>query len=110
MKQLGKLGLGSRIGAKDKRAALAGLSDTGAMVDPGAGGGGGLLGGLGSGLGGLFGGGGGMPDLGGMDPSALMGGTNPMGSSATRKSGRADDKRRKEKAKAKQRRKNRRKK
>ena len=113
MKQLGKLGLGSRIGAKDKRAALEGLSGTGSMVDPGAGGGGGLFGGLGGGLGGLLGGaggGGGMPDLGGMDPSALMGGTNPMGSSATRKSGRSDDKRRKEKAKAKQRRKNRRKK
>ena len=78
MKQLNKMGLGSRMGRGGKKEALAGLSPSGEMLDPSAGkGGGGLLGGLG----GLFGGGGGpseadleamgMGGMGGMmDPSA----------------------------------------
>ncbi|HPF15723.1 MAG TPA: signal recognition particle protein, partial [Planctomycetota bacterium] len=37
MKQLGKMGMGSMLGAKGKREALAGMSPTGAMVDPKAG-------------------------------------------------------------------------
>ena len=114
MKQLGKMGLGSGLGAKGKREALAGLSPSGEMVDPKAGKRG-MLGGLGSGLGGLFGGGGaggqgglpagmdGLPP--GFDPTA----PRPMGSSATRKGGKSADARKKEKAKAKARRKNRKK-
>jgi len=106
MKNLGKMGLGAKMGAKGKKEALRGMSPTGELA---AGGGGGL------GLGGLFGGGG--PGAGGADPSALrdmMGGggdpfgARPMGSSSTRKS---PDKRSKQKAKnkAKAKRKNRKK-
>lgn len=89
MKQMGKMGLGAKMGGKAKRAALEGMS--GETLAPGAAGGGGGL------LGGLFGGGGGggagagmdMPGMGDMDPSQLFGGggPRPMGSSATRKSG-----------------------
>ena len=107
MKNLGKMGLGARMGSKAKKAALRDMSPTGELA--GGGGPGGL------GLGGLFGGGG--PAMGGADASALqdmMGGggegfgSRPMGSSSTRRAG---DKRskQKEKAKAKQKRKNRRK-
>ncbi|MCB9909313.1 MAG: signal recognition particle protein [Planctomycetes bacterium] len=110
MKQLGKMGMGSMLGAKGKREALAGMSPTGAMVDPKAGKRG-MLPGLG-GLGGLFGGGGGggmpegFPDLpAGFDPTA----PRPMGSSATRGSGKSAEDRKKDKAKAKARRKNRKK-
>mgnify|MGYP003631349278 FL=1 len=110
MKQMGKMGLGAKLGAKDKRAALAGMSPTGEMVDPKAGPGGGLLGSLGSMFGGGGGAAGGMPDMAGMGGMPGMGGSNPMGTSATRKSGKTADARKKEKAKAKQKRKNRRKK
>jgi signal recognition particle subunit SRP54 len=105
MKQLNKMGLGSMLGAKGKREALAGMSPSGEMADPKAG-----KRGLFGGGGGLFGGGGGMPEmpagLEGFDPGA----PRPMGSSATRKSGgKSAADRRKEKAKAKQKRKNRKK-
>jgi signal recognition particle subunit SRP54 len=116
MKQLNKLGLGSMLGAKGKREALAGMSPSGEMVDPKAGPRGGLLGGLG----GLFGGGGGAPALGGGMPGGMgagdpfggalgglgmggnpLAGPRPMGSSATRGGGTgADKKKRKDKAKA----------
>lgn len=123
MKQLNKMGLGSMLGGKGKREALAGMSPTGEMVDPKAGKGGGLLGGIGSGLSGigsglgnLLGGGGGagggtgggmpqMPDGLGANP---FGGPNAMGSSSTRAAPKGRD-RKKEKAKSKQRRKNRKK-
>lgn len=114
MKQLNKMGMGSMLGGKGKREALAGMSPTGSMMDPKAGKGGMMSGipGMGA-LGSMFGGGGGgglpegMPDMPpGMDPF----GARPMGSSATRKAGKGADARKKEKAKAKARRKNRRKK
>ncbi|MFT6830205.1 MAG: signal recognition particle subunit SRP54, partial [Planctomycetota bacterium] len=116
MKQLNKMGLGSMMGGKGKREALAGLSPTGEMVDPRAGKGGGLLGGLGSMFGG---GGGGAGGMGGMQlPPGMeglaggeggpLGGARPMGSSATRGSAKDRD-RKKEKAKAKQRKNNRKK-
>ncbi|MEZ5975781.1 MAG: hypothetical protein R3E96_13355 [Planctomycetota bacterium] len=101
MKQLNKMGLGSMLGAKGKREALAGLSPTGEMIDPKAGKRGGLPG-LGA-LGSLFGGGGGLPEglpgglpgmggMGGFDPRA----PRPMGSSATRGGGKgAVDRKRK---------------
>ncbi len=111
MRQLNKMGLASQFGAKQKEAALKGLSDSGELASES--GGGGLLGGLGSGLGslgkgigGLFGGGGGMPQLPpgmgpGMGPGAGPGmgganpfGTRPMGSSATRQSGKKKKKKR----------------
>ena len=91
MRQMHKLGLGARLGAKEKRASLAAMSRSGELAeaaadmpdDPfgappgsgGAGGGGpgpGIGGGIGGALGGLFG---------GSRPS------RPMGSSATRQSG-----------------------
>lgn len=81
MKQMGKMGLGAKMGASAKRSTLRDLSPSGEL----AGGGGGLLGGLGGllgGGGGGLGGAGGAPDL--ADP--LGGGARPMGSSATRKS------------------------
>ena len=113
MKQLGKGGLGSMLGGKGKREALAGMSPTGEMMDPKAG-----KRGMLPGLGGLFGGGGGgeMPEgmgggmPGGMPPGMDPFGARPMGSSSTRKGGKADTDRKKEKAKAKARRKNRKKK
>ncbi len=92
MKEMNKLGLGARMGSKQKKEALRGMSASGELA---GGGGGGLLGGLmgGGGLGGLFGGGGAAGGAGGagLDAAALgdlMGGRNrPMGSSATKKSG-----------------------
>ncbi|MEM9798991.1 MAG: signal recognition particle protein [Planctomycetota bacterium] len=112
MKQLNKMGLGSMLGGKGKREALAGMSPTGEMVDPSAGKGGGLLGGL-SGLMGGGGGGAGMPDLGDAFAQNPLGGNplagpRPMGSSSTRSAPKTRD-RKKEKQKAKQRRKNRKK-
>ena len=116
MKQLNKMGLGSMMGGKGKREALAGLSPTGEMIDPKAGKGGGLLGGLGS----MFGGGGagagpgaGMQLPPGMEGLASgdgnpFGGARPMGSSATRGSAKTRD-RKKDKAKAKQKKQNRKK-
>lgn len=116
MKQLNKMGLGSMLGGKGKREALAGMSPTGEMMDPKAGKGPGLLGGLGGGLGSLLGGrGGGGAGAGGMElPPGLdqlaggMSGPRPMGSSSTRAAPKSRD-RKKEKAKAKQKRKNRKK-
>ena len=106
MKQLNKMGLGSMLGGKAKRESLASLSPTGAMADPAAGKGGGMLGGLGSLLGG---GGGGMPDMSEMlGAGNPMAGPRPMGSSATRATSKGRD-RKKDKAKAKQKRKNRKK-
>ena len=92
MKEMNKMGLGSMLGAKGKRAALKDMSPTGELAAPGAGGGGGLLGGLGS----LFGGGGaptpgpdaaGMPGGAGLEDlaSAFGAGARPAGSSSTRK-------------------------
>jgi len=116
MKQLNKMGMGSMLGGKGKREALAGMSPTGAMADPAAGKGPGMLGGLGGLLGGGGGGGGGLPSgmegLEGLDglgggPGGL-GGPRPMGSSATRAT-RKDRDRKKDKQKAKMRRKNRKK-
>lgn len=112
MKQLNKLGLASQFGAKQKRAALEGLSADGELA-AGDLGGGGLLGGLGSGLSSLgsgvagvgrglgsmltggpklppgLGGQGGLGGLGGPggELGGLMSGPRPMGSSATRQSG-----------------------
>ncbi len=107
MKQLNKMGLGSMLGGKAKRESLASMSPSGAMADPAAGKGGGLLGGLGSLLGG--GGGGDMPDMSEMMGAANpMAGPRPMGSSATRATVKGRD-RKKDKAKAKQKRKNRKK-
>jgi signal recognition particle subunit SRP54 len=100
MKELNKLGLGAKLGAKAKRETLRSMSSTGELSAPGPG----LFGGLG-GLGGLFGGGGG-PGAAGMageGPGGLFGGTRPprpMGSSATRSSG---SKRKKEKRKKRKR-------
>jgi signal recognition particle subunit SRP54 len=106
MKEMNKLGLGAKLGAKQKSETLRGMSPTGELAS--GGGGGGLFGG---GLGGLFGGGsragagadslgglgGGLPGMGGFGakPGAggmgglggMFGGPRPMGSSATRKSG-----------------------
>lgn len=110
MKQLNKMGLGSMLGGKGKREALAGLSPTGEMIDPKAGKGPGLLGGM-------FGGGGAPAGMGEMPPGleglaggpeGMFGGPRPMGSSATRGGAKGKD-RKKQKAKAKQRRKNRKK-
>ncbi|HED65682.1 MAG TPA: signal recognition particle protein [Planctomycetes bacterium] len=96
MKQMNKLGLGAKLGAKAKRAALSDMSADGEVA---AAGGGGLFGSLG----GLFGGGGGAPAgaPGGMEGlEGMLGGpgaARPMGSSATRKSSnkRKDKKKRK---------------
>jgi signal recognition particle subunit SRP54 len=101
MKQMNKLGLGAKLGAKAKKESLRGMSADGELA---ADSGGGLLSGLG-GLGGLFGGGGGaapeMPDLAGM----MGGGPRPMGSSATRKNAakRKEKERKKRKDKKKRR-------
>ncbi|TDJ68037.1 MAG: signal recognition particle protein [Planctomycetota bacterium] len=104
MKQMNKLGLGAMMGGKAKREALAGLSPTGELADPRAGGGGGLLGGLGS----LFGGGGGgLADGPGGSLGAGLGGgvagARPMGSSATRKSGKQRKQKQKQKRKQRKR-------
>ncbi len=93
MKEMGKLGLGARLGAKAKEQSLRQLAPEGELAaDLG---GGGLLGGL-------FGGGGGLGGLGEM--KGLLGGPRPprpMGSSATKKSG---SKRRRDKRKGRRRR------
>jgi len=105
MKEMNKLGLGARMGMKEKKEALRGMSPDGDLLGtgPGAleglfgGGGGGPAMPPGGGLGGL-GGLGGMGGLGG-----LFGGgrtPRPMGSSATRQSG---SKRKKDKRKKKRR-------
>jgi signal recognition particle subunit SRP54 len=103
MRQMQKLGLGAKLGAKEKRASLAGMSRSGELADaaedfqgsgggfPGMPGGAGTLGGGAGNLGGMGGGGG---------LAGLFGGTRPprpMGSSATRQSGskRKDKKKRK---------------
>ena len=116
MKSLGKMGLGAKFGKKAKLEALQGMSADGQLADPSAGRGGGLLGGLfgggggGEALPGGAGGLGGMPGFGGGpgDLGGLMGGARPMGSSATRKSGKSN--RDKQKAAEKAKRKNRRRK
>jgi signal recognition particle subunit SRP54 len=126
MKQMGKMGLGSRMGRGAKKDFLQGMAPSGQMADPSAGQGGGMLGGLLGGGGGLLGGGGGpkpsdmagmgLPGMGAggmgaagmgpMDPSA----PRPMGSSATRRgTGDLNARRKKDKDKRKQKRKNRRK-
>ena len=90
MKQMNKMGLGAKLGAKAKKDHLRGLSDDGELAADGGGMLGGLLGGGGGGgLGGLFGGGG-APGGGGMDALGDLlggGGPAPPGRSATRKSG-----------------------
>jgi len=84
MKQMGKMGMGAKLGSKAKKQALKGMSPTGDMAGDGgeAGGLGSMLGG--GGMGSLLGGGaGGMeapPE--GFNPSD---GVRPMGSSSTRK-------------------------
>jgi signal recognition particle subunit SRP54 len=79
MKQMNKLGLGARMGAKGKKDALRAMSADGELAaDPG-----GFLGGLGGLLGGGGGGGEQVPDLGGM---LGKGAPRPMGSSDTRRS------------------------
>ncbi len=89
MKQMNKLGLGAKLGAKGKKDALRGMAPSGELAaDLG---GGGLLGGL---FGGGGGGGGGLP--GGAPPGP---GARPMGSSPTRKGG--SKQRRKQKQKRK---------
>jgi hypothetical protein len=104
MRQMQKMGLASKLGGKQKRAALASLSKSGELsgAEPGAGSEGedgglpGLPGGLG-GLGGLGGGLGGPGAGGGRGMPGLFGSPRPMGSSATRQSGskRKDKKKRK---------------
>ncbi|MDF1800353.1 MAG: signal recognition particle protein, partial [Planctomycetota bacterium] len=96
MKQMGKMGLGAKLGSKEKRAALEGMG-SGAGLDGGGGGLGGLLGGAGnmlggagSMLGGLLGGGGRgggggeLPDMSALE-GMMPGAAKPMGSSSTRK-------------------------
>ena len=85
MKQMGKMGMGSKLGAKAKRDTLKDMSSTGELAgDAGAGGLGSMLGG--GGLGSMLGGGG---DMGGMEMPPGGGspfdGVRPMGSSSTRK-------------------------
>jgi signal recognition particle subunit SRP54 len=97
MKEMNKLGLGAKLGASQKKAALRSMSPTGELAPDTGGGGlfGGLGGGLAGGLGDLFGGGKGMP--GGMGGLGGFGRPRPMGSSPTRQSGskRKKDKRKK---------------
>ncbi len=125
MKQLNKLGLGSMLGKAGKKQTLAGMSPGAGMVDPSAGAGGGMLGGLkglmgggglgggalpgmgagiGDGMGADLGAGMGLPGMGG--PSGMG---RPMGSSATRGASDRAKKRQKDKAARKQKRKNRKK-
>jgi len=100
MRQMHKLGLASKFGGKEKRAALASLSKSGELADAGSGGMaglGGAGGGAGESLGGGLGGfGGGLAGRGGGLPG-LFGSPRPMGSSSTRQSGskRKDKKKRK---------------
>jgi signal recognition particle subunit SRP54 len=94
MKQMGKMGLASQLGAKQKEAALRQMGAGGAAGAPEAGGGGGLLGGMFGG--GMFGGGGVFPGLGGggmpTPGGSPLGGARPMGQSSTRQSGKKKDK------------------
>ena len=83
MKQMGKLGMGAKMGSKAKKDALRGLSGSGELADEGGGGLGGMLGGAAGGLGSLFGGGG-APDMSAMGMNPLDS-ARPMGSSSTRK-------------------------
>jgi signal recognition particle subunit SRP54 len=101
MKEMNRLGLGAKLGAKAKQDSLRALSPTGQMAAPPDSGGlfgglGGLGGGLG-GLGGLFGGGPKMPGGMGQNPFGMGMPSRPMGSSPTRQSGskRKKDKRKK---------------
>jgi signal recognition particle subunit SRP54 len=113
MKEMNKLGLGAKLGAKAKKETLRDLSPTGELANEGSGGlFGGLFGGggggeaapgmgAGLGLGGGLGGGakGARPGAGGLgfgglpggsgigNLGGIFGGPRPMGSSATRKSG-----------------------
>ncbi len=92
MKQMNKLGLGARMGAKAKKEALRGLSPDGelALDSLPGGAGGGLLGGLFGGGGGRAQGGGGLGGLGGMGglgglEGLFGGGGRAPGTSPTRK-------------------------
>ncbi|NUP96893.1 MAG: signal recognition particle protein [Planctomycetaceae bacterium] len=102
MKEMNRMGLGARLGAKAKEESLRSMSPTGELAAKDTGGGlfglGGGMGGLG-GLGSLFGGaarGGGMPGMGAPGGGLGLPG-RPMGSSPTRQSGskRKKDKRKK---------------
>jgi len=76
MKQMGKMGMGAKLGAKAKKDALKGMSATGELADDS---------GLGGGLGSMLGSGGGEgmeAPPGGANP---FDGVRPMGSSSTRK-------------------------
>jgi len=87
LRQMNKLGLGAKLGAKAKRDTLRSLSRDGELRGDGGGGLlGGLLGGGGASGAGGPGGPGGPGGLGGLE-GLLGGGPRPMGSSATRKSG-----------------------
>jgi len=83
MKQMGKMGMGAKLGGKAKKEALKGMSPTGDLAGDG-GEGGGLGSMLGGGMGSLLGGGEGATEAppGGANP---MEGARPMGSSFTRK-------------------------
>ena len=102
MKEMNRMGLGAKLGAKAKEDTLRSMSPTGELAAKDTGGGlfglGGGMGGLG-GLGSLFGGaagGGGMPGMGAPGGGFGLPG-RPMGSSPTRQSGskRKKDKRKK---------------
>ncbi|MCY3002850.1 MAG: hypothetical protein NTV21_13695, partial [Planctomycetota bacterium] len=102
MKEMNRMGLGAKLGAKAKEDTLRSMSPTGELAAKDTGGGlfglGGGMGGLG-GLGSLFGGaarGGGLPGMGAPGGGLGMPG-RPMGSSPTRQSGskRKKDKRKK---------------
>ncbi len=84
MKQMGKLGMGAKMGSKAKKDALRGMSGSGELMDDSGGGLGGMLGGAAGGLGSLFGGGGGAGEMPGMGMNPLDS-ARPMGSSSTRK-------------------------
>ncbi len=112
MKQMNKMGLGAKLGAKAKKDTLRGMTDDGELAGGGGGMLGGLLGGEGGGgmLGGLFGGGGGGAaggaggGMGAFGDLMGGGGAPPPGRSATRKSGskrKQKDKRKKNKRKRK---------
>jgi signal recognition particle subunit SRP54 len=96
MKQMQKLGLGAKLGAKEKRASLAGMSSSGELSEAA-----GDFRASGGGLPSMSGGAGSMGGMGGAGGLAgLFGGSRPprpMGSSATRQSGskRKDKKKRK---------------
>ena len=107
MKELNKTGLAAKLGGKQKREALRGMSETGELA-AGSEKSGGMFGGLGnlfsggreSAGGGLAGAGAGADDLAGMFGG---GGARPMGSSATRKSGKKNKAKDQKKQRRKQR-------